>query len=99
MSVERRTPTHSGDDHMVERIIVQGPEDVPLTEVLDALTDVWGEVPRSNVVVHGSSWSWRRLATQEEQQQSLKYRQDRADALERWERQTLERLKEKYGDG
>jgi hypothetical protein len=92
--IERRPPTytdHSGE-RMTERLAVAGPNDpVPLSNVLAALSDIDTEV-----FVHSAFFSWERPATGDEHQHYLDLQEAQRQRTEKWEREMLIRLKDKY---
>lgn len=96
MSIRHREPSFNGEV-VVERVFVDGPDSISWNDLYRLLLDM-GAMPASQVIVHGASLSWERPPTEEEKQQTADYNRRRAEHLEKWERETLARLKEKYGD-
>jgi hypothetical protein len=96
--IRRHDPSytdHSGE-RMTERLFVDGSRDpIPLADVLAALVDADGI---SGVFVHSASFSWVRHSSGDEHQRYLDLQENRRQRTEKWERETWERLKEKYGD-
>jgi hypothetical protein len=92
--IVRQPPTrvNQSGDMMTERVRVGGPEKISLYDVLVELNSL----DATDVRVSQGMFIWTRPATAEEKK-SWADAQDRYEAYtEKWERETLIRLKEKY---
>jgi hypothetical protein len=90
----RNAPTRvdQSGDMMTERLRVGGPEEVSLNEVLMELTNL----NATGVRVNSGMFSWHRPATPEEKQSWVDAQARYEAYTEKWERETLIRLKAKY---
>lgn len=81
---------------MSEMVFVQGPEKVPLDELLVFLVNA-GVSYWPMVMVHSATLRWERPATDEEKQEWQEHLVRDQERREKWEREYYEQLKEKYG--
>lgn len=101
--IKRRQPSYTNNtgEVMTERLFIEGKRDeqpTTFSELFTELVPVWMGTPTTDIIVHSAMLSWTRHATQEEVDQWNKWETERWLKQEKWERETYERLKEKYGD-
>lgn len=98
--MRRRTPTRTdrSGERMTERMDVSGPDRVHLSELVEAVVEAIGPTDMHEVIVHSAFLSWERPSRVEEMQEWLAYERDAAKRLEKWERETYERLKGKFSE-
>ena len=92
--ITRQNPTRvdKTGELMTERLVVDGPIDVTLLEVLAELESLGA----TDVRVKAGMFSWVRPATDEEKQDWANAQLEHEARTEKWEREMLVRLKEKY---
>lgn len=97
--IRHRTPTQTDDtgERMTERIFMEGPDPMPLNDLLAYVVDAGGHLMGPDAVqVHAASFVWERDATQEERQRWREWREHQKKRSEEWEWETYVRLKRKF---